>query len=112
MTTVKQIKDALQDAGITGLKVTLFDSGAVVNDETCLWTCRPERLLSAAEGLAEDCTAERLARLDGEDQAERYSALCRRAGYLARGDADERALHQQIVAEWREANPGHGWNWS
>jgi hypothetical protein len=112
--TVKQIKDTLREAGITGLKITLFvdGRGAVVADEQCLWTCRQERLLRAAESMVEDGTAERLARLDGNDQAELYSVLCRRAGYLARGSAEDLALHERIVQEWREANPGCGGNWS
>lgn len=109
-----EIKAALTAAGITGLRLSLYadGAGAVVNDGTCLWTCRPERLLRAAESMVEDGTAERLARLDGDDQAGRYTELCRRAGYLVRGNEEARALHERVVAEWREENPGCEGNWS
>jgi hypothetical protein len=110
--SVRQIKAALNEAGITGLKITLFEAGVVVNDGTCLWTCRPDALLGAAGSLVEDGTAERLRRTDGEDQAELYTALCRRAGYLARGNDEDRALHEKIVSEWRDENPGFSGNWS
>lgn len=112
MATVKQIKDALREAGVTGIKISLFDSGAVVNDGTCLWTCRPQRLLSAAKSLVEDGTAGRLCRTDGEDQTALYTEFCHRAGYLARGSAEDRALHERVVQEWREENPGSAGNWS
>ncbi|WP_438029076.1 hypothetical protein [Sorangium sp. So ce233] len=114
--SVRQIKVALEEAGITGLKIELYAddagaAGAVVNDGDCLWTCRPERLLRAAESLVEDGTAERLTRLDGEDQSGRYDALCRRVTYLARGSAEDRVLHERVVAEWREEHQSEG-NWS
>lgn len=112
MTTVKQIKDALAEAGITGLKITLFEAGAVVNDGAYLSTYRPQRLLSAAESLVEDGTAGRLCRTDGEDQAALYTEFCRRACYLARGSAEDRALHERVVQEWREENPGSEGSWS
>lgn len=114
MSIMAQIEQALSDAGITRLDITLYadGAGAVVADEQCLWTCRPERLLRAAESMAADGTAERLLRIDGDDQAGRYDALCRRAGYLARGDESDRELHERVVAEWREANPGFSGNWS
>lgn len=112
MTNFKQIKAALSEAGITGLKISLFGSGVVVNDGAYLSTYRPERLLAAAESLVEDGTAERLARRDGEDQAALYTELCHRAGYLARGSAEDRALHERVVQEWREENQGSAGNWS
>ncbi|XXX79214.1 hypothetical protein WMF30_10610 [Sorangium sp. So ce134] len=112
--SVREIRAALTEAGITGLNVIIYadGAGAVVSDGDCLWTCRPERLLTAAESLVEDGTTERLRRVDGEDQAALYTDLCRRAGYLARGSAADRALHERVVADWREENPGHDGNWS
>lgn len=114
MSLLDQIERALSDAGITGLDITMYadGEGAVVADGDALWTCRPERLLRAAESMVEDGTAERLRRIDGDDEANRYDVLCRRAGYLARGDESDRALHDQVVEEWRVENPGFTGNWS
>jgi hypothetical protein len=116
MAITTRIREALAEIGVTGLRITLYadGAGAVVNDGECLWTCRPERLLRAAESMTEDGTAERLLRLDGDDQSHRYTELCRRAGHLERGgaSAEDRALHEQVVREWRDANPGYDGNWS
>lgn len=112
--SAEHIKAALAEAGVTGLKLELYADGAglVVNDGAYLWSCRPELLLRAAESMVEDDTAERLIRLDCDDQAGRYDALCSRVMYLARGSEADRALHAQIVAEWRAAHPGSDGNWS
>jgi hypothetical protein len=62
--------------------------------------------------MVEDGTTEHLKRLYGDDQAARYDALCGRVRYLARGDEADRVLHEHVVTEWREANPGSEGNWS
>jgi hypothetical protein len=111
-TKMSEIKAALREAGITGLKIDTFGPGVVVNDGDSLWTCRAEDMLRGAESLVEDGTAERLRRLDGDDEAGRYDALCRRVRYLAHGNEADRALHEQLVAAWREAHQGSEGNWS